>query len=186
MAKTRKVIKSKKPKPDNRKIKISIDWDSKDNGYSSLNNKKVLQFIIDNIKEGYNLVQTQPDKPFICNGKTILYLQAIKIKSWPQTPEWEKTDNYIKCKTFNDWIKISPCDIGHKAKIFVKLKSNPYIAGFATYLMSIFSGYITPDKHKEFVKAAKLIFKNKPVYIHNQDVDWFHMKEHIKRDVALP
>ncbi len=177
MAKTRKVKKSS----SNRKIKINIDWDSSDNGFSSLYNSKVLDFVIKNIKDGYNLIQTQEDKPFLCNGKSIMYLQAIKVKSWSQNPDWNKINDknkFIKCKIFNDWIKTSPCDIGNKSKMFVKLKSNSFIGGLATYLISMFSGYINIDKHKEFVKAMKQTFKNKSIIIHNQDVDWFHMKEY--------
>jgi len=180
MARTRKVRKSSLK----RKIKINIDWNSADSGFSSLYNNKVLEFVINNIKDGYNLIQTQEDKPFFCQGPSVMYLQAIKVPSWPQPLEWDKTKDskkpFIQCSVFNDWIKISPCDIGNKSKIFVKFKSNPFIGGFATYLMSIFSGYITIDKHREFVKAVKQTFKNKPIYIHNQDVDWFHMKEYIR------
>ena len=139
---------------------------------------------VNNIKEGYNLIQTQENKPFYCQGTTIMSLQAIKVSSWPQTIEWDKMRDkkqaFIQCKVFNDWIKISPCSIGNKSKIFVRLKSNPHIGGFATYLMGIFAGYITESKHKEFVNAVKLTFKEKPIYIHNQDVDWFHMKEYKK------
>ena len=182
MKKTRKVRKSS----SNRKIQIEIDWDTNDNGFSSLYNNKVLDFVLKNIKDGYNLIQTQDNKPFLCNGKSIMYLQAIKVKSWPQEDiEWNKMkDNnkeFIECKSFNDWIKTSPCNIGNKSKMFARLKSNPFIGGFATYLICIFSGYITINKHKEFVKAMKKTFKNKPIIIHNQDVDWFHMKEYITK-----
>ena len=178
------IRKTRKIKKHVKKINIHIDWDSKDNGYSSLNNNRVLRFMMNSIKNGYNLIQTQPKKPFYCKGKTTLYLQAVKVKSWPVTPNWDwhgKKD-YIKCITLKNWIKISPCTKGSKnAKVMVKLKSNPSVGGFATYLMSIFSGYITLNKHKEFVKAIQQVFKHKPAYIHNQDVDWFHIKEYIKQ-----
>ena len=176
MAKTNK---TKKLSKNNRKIKVDIDWNSADNGYSALYSDKVFKFVMKNINDGYNLIQTQENKPFHCNGKSVLYLQAVKVKSWAQTPEWEKTKDYIKCEKYNDWIKTTPCKIGTTAKVFVTLKSNPYIAGFSMYLINIFSGHITLDKHKEFVKAIQKTFRNKPIRIHNQDVDWFHMKEYI-------
>ena len=149
-----------------------------------MNNNRVLRFLMNSIKNGYNLIQTQPKKPFYCKGKTTLYLQAVKVKSWPVTPNWDRhgKKDYIKCMTFKNWIKISPCTKGRKnAKIMIKLKSNRFVGGFATYLLSIFSGYITLNKHKEFVKAIQQAFKHKPAYIHNQDVDWFHIKEYIKQ-----
>ena len=50
------------------------------------------------------------------------------------------------------------------------------VAGFAIYLWNIVSGEITEAMHKEWVKELRSIVK-KEVVIHNEDVDWFHVKE---------
>ncbi len=63
-------------------------------------------------------------------------------------------------------------------KIFIKLRSNPLIGGLTTYLMAIQLGIINEKKHKSFVKALQYTFGNKDIYIHNTDVDWFHLKEY--------
>jgi hypothetical protein len=174
-----------KKKDNYRKLKININWDSDDNGYAELNNNKVFRFVFNSIQDGYNLIQTQYKKPFYANGKTVLHLQAVKCKKWKLTPHWNENevthtnDTFLSCTNYVDWIKLSPCAIGRdRAKIFLKLKSNEKIAGFSTYLMGIFSGNITLDKHKIFVNAIKYTFKDKPIYIHNEDVDWFHLKEY--------
>ena len=87
---------------------------------------------------------------------------------------------YLDCYNYNEWIKTNPCGKGLKRnKLFAKLKSNTYIGGFGTYLWRMFSGEITPEKHKEFVKVLKKTFTNNPVFINNTDVDWFHIKEKI-------
>ena len=59
------IRKTRKIKKHVKKINIHIDWDSKDNGYSSLNNNRVLRFMMNSIKKGYNLIQTQPKKQTI-------------------------------------------------------------------------------------------------------------------------
>ena len=66
-----------------------------------------------------------------------------------------------------------------QAKIFAKLKSNEYIGGFATYLWQVFSGEIDQKKHKEFVRAMKMTLIRKPIFIHNEGVEWFYSKEKI-------
>jgi|TARA_B110000285_G_C15132181_1_gene624408 hypothetical protein len=172
-------------KKDNRKITIKVDWNSTDSGYSHLQNKKILLFLTNNINAGYNLIQTQPNTSFNSIGKTTLHLQAVKCKQWPLKVKWDDSDKDkedektpLICTSYSDWIKVTPCGIGKKRqKIFLKFKSNEYIAGFGTYLWRLFSGEIDIKKHKHFVKAIKTTFKNKEIIIHNEDVSWFHMKE---------
>ena len=45
--------------------------------------------------------------------------------------------------------------------------------------MRLFTGEIDEKTHIEFVKTIKKIFRDKPIIIHNEDVDWFHMKQSI-------
>ena len=40
----------------------------------------------------------------------------------------------------------------------------------------IVSGEITEAMHKEWVNALKTVIKTEAI-IHNEDVDWFHVKE---------
>jgi hypothetical protein len=173
-----KISNSLKIKPS-QKISIPIDWDSRDHGYSALSSSKVYKFILKNLSEGNNLIQTQHNKSFKPKGKTVLKLQAVKFKSWKLSPKWEnnKSGNFIQCKDFNEFIKTTPCNTGKKrSKIFLKFKSNKKVAGFGTYLLRIYSGDIDEKKHSQFVKAIKKTFKNSSVIIHNEDMDWFHMK----------
>tara|TARA_B100001027_G_scaffold205911_1_gene169087 strand:+ start:2463 stop:3041 length:579 start_codon:yes stop_codon:yes gene_type:complete len=165
-------------------ISIPINWNSQDSGFSDLKNEKVFKYLLNNLKEGYNLIQTQPDKSFYVNKKSTLFLQSIKFDSWPSALSWNKKNVSSKkipllCKSYNKWIKTTPCKKGKKnrEKIFLKMKSNTYVGGFGVYLWRIFSGEINEEDHKIFVKALKDTFKNKPIYIHNTDVDWFHAKE---------
>ena len=109
------------------KISIPINWDSDDCGYKILRNKKVKTFLSQNFKKGNNLIQTF--KPFKGNGKTILHLRAIPVKSWPIKISWGE----IKCKHYKNWLKATPCDWG-STRIFAKLKSNKKIAAFGLYL----------------------------------------------------
>jgi len=60
--------------------------------------------------------------------------------------------------------------------MFIKYKSNPYVGGFGIYLMMMMVGEITLEKHKEFVKLLQTFQK---VIIHNEEVDWFHLKEYV-------
>ena len=149
------------------RISIPIDFDSPDAGYSSL--QSLFPFLLKQIQKGNNLIQTY--QPFTTH-KTTLYLQAKHVSSWPITPTW----NEIKCKTHSDWLKVSPCDIGNKKKMFIKYKSNPYVAGFGIYLFMMMAGEITIEKHKDFVKLLQTFSK---VIIHNEEVDWLHVKEYV-------
>ena len=167
------INKRKTIKIRNNKISVSIDFTSTDFGYNDMLNKRLLNFVIENMKKGRNLVQTQDNKPFYITKKTKLHLQAVSVKSWKQYPSW----NEIQCKKYNDFIKTSPCKIGTNTKIFVKLKSNEYFAGFSTYIMAIHLGIIDKKKHIDFVKSMKKIFKHNPIRVHNEDVDWFHLKK---------
>ena len=159
------------------KIKISIDWNATDKGYSILTSKKVKNFLFENIKNGNNLIQTQHNKPFSVNGKTILHLQAVPFKNWKLKPKW----NDIECKEFSNWLKGTPCSIGKKrAKMFIKYESNNNVAGLATYLLQLFSGVLDINDHKLFVKTLKSLMKHNLVLIHNEDVHWFHLKQYIQ------
>ena len=154
------------------KITISIDFTSKDKGYNSLMNKKILTFLHNNIKKGKNLIQTQHNKPFYVK-KTKIYLQAVSIKKWNIENSWDK----ILCKKYNDFIKHTPCNRGSSTKLFVKIKSSKIIGGFGCYLMALHMGIISKKQHIQFVTALKKIFKSNPIIIHNEDVDWFHLKQ---------
>lgn len=182
--KTRKRRRSRKKRGGNRrkkktrkmrtnnKISIPINWDSHDKGYQTLQSQKVKKFLSQNFKEGNNLIQTQPGKPFKAHGKTTLHLHAISVNSWPIKISW----NEIRCKSYKNWIKATPCDWG-TTRLFVKFKSNKKIAGFGTYLNKLIKGKISQKKHNEFVYYLQKVMGNLPIQIHNQEVDWFHLKE---------
>ena len=155
------------------KISIEVDFSKKDGGYEDLRNPRLMSFLMRNMKKGKNLIQTQPGKPFHCHGKTTLHLQAISVNSWPLKPTWKG----VKCHKVNDFLKSSPCKLGSKDKVFVKLESNPHIGGMATYLLSINLGLVDIKKHLKFAKTLKKTFGKKPIQVHNEDVNWFHLKE---------
>jgi len=155
-------------KRKNKTFTIDIDWDVPDGGYSVLRSKRMAHFLFKSLEKGHNLIQTS--KPFTTN-KTKLCLRSKRYTEWPKTPTWEE----ILCKDKSDWLKTTPCEIGKNKKMFVKYKSNEYAAGFAIYLIQIITGEITVKRHLEFVKVMKKTMTN--VTIHNEDVDWFHMKE---------
>tara|TARA_B100000424_G_scaffold91232_2_gene68631 strand:+ start:2161 stop:2769 length:609 start_codon:yes stop_codon:yes gene_type:complete len=186
--KTKKHTSSVNPyvKTKSRKISIPIDWNATDSGYSALQTQKVFDFLVSNVNKGYNLIQTQPGKVFHAKGKTVLHLQAIRVTKWPISAAWDlreasRKNPILSCASYNDWIKTPPCNTGAKrAKIFTKMKSNTYIGGFGVYLWRIFSGELDVKKHKVFVKALKKTFRDKPIMIHNTDVDWFHAKQELK------
>lgn len=157
------------------KINIKVDWNSEDAGYSQLTSKRVFNFLSNELAKGNNLLQTQDDKPFYAFGETTLHLQAKPYRKWPIKPNWERG---VMCKKYNDWIKTNPCRVGKKrAKIFLKIKSNRRAAGFAAYLLALFSGCISLGDHKDFVKALKSTFHKNPILLHNEDMDWVHMKQ---------
>lgn len=167
-----------------RKITVEVNWNANDAGFSDLQNRRLFKFLMRNLGAGYNLIQTQPNTYFFAHGKTKLHLQAIKVTDWPIKLKWMKSDRSslkpLLCSEYNDWVKRPPCGQGmNRAKIFAKLQSNEYVAGFSSYLWRIFSGEIDERKHKEFVRALKSTFKKKPLFIHNEDVSWFHAKEKI-------
>lgn len=185
--KTRK--KGSPPNPHvadpSRKLSITVNWDAPDAGFADLRSKRVFRFLTKNLGAGYNLIQTQQGSHFFAHGKTNLRLQAIKVHEWPVKVKWWEKDprrmdeiDPLKCSSYNEWIKHSPCESGAKReKIFLKLKSNKFVGGFATYLWRLFSGEIDEKDHKVFVQALKSTFKKKPIFIHNTDVSWFHAKE---------
>jgi len=147
---------------------IDIDWDAEDGGYSVLRSKRMAKFLFKSLEKGHNLIQTYRS---FSTHKTKLYLRAKTFTKWPKTPTW----NEILCDDNNYWIKSTPCKIGSNKKMFVKYKSNEYAAGFAIYLLMIITGEITETMHLEFVTVMKKTMTN--VTIHNEDVDWFHLKQ---------
>jgi hypothetical protein len=148
----------------NKGATISIDWKSEDAGYSVLTSKKMVEFA-----NKHNLIQTY--KPFKMD-KTKLYLKAVKVDAWPSKPTWKS----IECNEINSWIKTTPCVIGKNIKMFVKLKGNAKHAGLGSYIHALVTGKITEEKHKIFVKELMVLMKDRDVIIHNEDVDWFHLK----------
>jgi hypothetical protein len=146
---------------------IDIDWDSPDGGYSILRSKRVVHYVLKNIKDGNNLIQTC--RPFTTH-KTKLYLKAKSFHTW-QSPEW----NNIGCIHVNKWIQSTPCKIGINQKMFIKYKSNEYVAGFAIYLLMIMTGEVTEKMHLEFVHTMQKTMTH--CIIHNEEVDWFHIKQ---------
>jgi hypothetical protein len=145
---------------------MNIDWKSEDAGYSVLTSKKMIRFALYNKN---NLIQTY--KPFKL-GKTKLYLRAISVQTWPNTPTWDE----IKCTTVNSWIKTTPCDIGSSTKMFVKLKGTKRHAGLGSYIYALSIGQVTKEHHKLFVHELMRLMQDKNILIHNEEVDWFHLK----------
>ena len=43
--------------------------------------------------------------------------------------------------------------------------------------MGLSVGLIDEVAHKRFVQSLQTTFKKRKVRIHNEDVDWFHLKE---------
>jgi len=149
-------------------ISIPIDFDSEDAGYSVLKSKRMVHFLIDSVRQGNNLIQTY--RPFTLH-KTLLCLRSKPFNVWTNRLTWEE----IQCEAPSSWIKKTPCKIGKNNKLFVKYKSNEMVAGFGIYLWNIVSGEITEAMHKEWVQELKSVIKE--AIIHNEDVDWFHVKE---------
>ena len=154
------------------KISLSVNLQDSDGGFHVFSSKRVKDFVLENIKNGNNLIQTQHNKPFFANKKTVIHLQAAKYNSFNLTPTWEE----IKCKSSTDWLKSSPCEIGKTNKVFVKYKSNGNVAGFGAYLIQIITGVVDKNMHRQFINVLKKTMKGQPIIIHNEDVDWFHLK----------
>lgn len=173
--KTKKINKKKTKKAKfvkkANKITIPINWAAKDKGYSVLKSKRVMKFLFENIKNGNNLIQTQFMKPFKARGKTKIHLQAVKFNAFTTDIEWKE----IKCKKYKDWLKMQPCGVGKNLKLFAKYESNENIAGFALYLIHLFTGEINLEKHKQFVKAMQKTMKDRSVFIDCMNVKWFHI-----------
>jgi hypothetical protein len=150
-------------------ISIPIDFDSEDAGYSVLKSKRMVHFLLDSVRSGNNLIQTY--RPFTLH-KTSMCLRSKPFNDWSNRLTWEE----IQCEAPSSWIKKTPCKIGKNNKLFAKYKSNEMVAGFGIYLWNIVSGEITETMHKEWVQALRSVIK-KEVIIHNEDVDWFHVKE---------
>lgn len=165
--------KKEKSVKSSNKITISIDWSAKDKGYSVLKSKRVMKFLLENIKNGNNLIQTQYMKPFKAKGKTKMYLQAVKFNSFTTDIKWEE----LECKIHEDWIKSTPCVFKGKGnkKVFVKYKSNENVAGFGVYLIHLLTGEINLEKHKQFVKAMQKTMKDRSVFVDCMNVTWFHI-----------
>ena len=155
------------------RISVKIDFSKEDNGYKDLFSPRLLKFFLLNIQRGNNLIQTQVNKPFYCDKATTLHLRAIPVSSWYTRPKWSD----IKCRTVEPFIKSSPCEVGTRQKVFVKLKGDTFAAGFASYLLAIYTHKLNKSHHMKFVSALQNTFQHNPILIHNQDVDWFHLKQ---------
>lgn len=168
-----KKTKKVKSVKNSNKITISIDWSTKDKGFNVLKSKRVMKFLLENIKNGNNLIQTQFMKPFKAKGKTKMHLQAIKFNAFTTDIEWKG----LECKVHEDWIKSTPCVFKGKnnKKVFVKYKSNENVAGFGVYLIHLLTGEIDLEKHKQFVKAMQKTMKDRSVFIDCMNVTWFHI-----------
>lgn len=151
-----------------RSFVIDIDWDAKDGGYSVLRSKRVAKFLFSSLEKGKNLIQTC--RPFTTH-KTKLYLKAKSFKQWSQTPEWSE----VGCKRDTSWLQSTPCRVGSNNKMFIKFRSNDYAAGFGIYLLMVLSGQVTETMHLDFVRVMQKTMTS--VIIHNEEVDWFHMKQ---------
>ncbi len=157
---------TRKSMTNKNKLTITIDWTAEDAGYSVLISKKMVDFAL---KNKHNLIQTY--KSFTL-GKTKLYLKAVSVDTWPNKPAWKS----IECNEINTWIKTTPCVIGKNIKMFVKLKGNAKHAGLGSYIHALVTGKITKKNHTIFVKELMVLMKDREIIIHNEDVDWFHLK----------
>lgn len=123
-----------------------MNFNKKDGGFEDMQNPRLFSFLMQNIKKGNNLIQTQPSKPFYYHRETTLYLQAIPIQKWNLDPTWKG----IKCHKINDFLKSNPCELGSDSKkLFVKLKSNPYLGGLGSYLLSINLGKVRINRREK-------------------------------------
>mgnify|MGYP003659460839 CR=1 FL=1 len=155
-------------------MRIKVDWNSKDKGYTDLTSESVRDYVEEIYDSDFNLIQTKDDTPFYCDRVSTINLQTIQWHKWNKIA-WDD----IECEEYNKWVKVSPCDKGKdRHKIFLKYKSNKKIAGFGIYLFKLHEGKITEEEHIEFVEALQKTFNDKPIYIHNQDLHWFHIKEY--------
>lgn len=165
-------MKNKTKKNIKNQITIRVNFNSPDMGYKDLINNRLKKFLLENMLKGNNLIQTIPNKPFICFGKTEIHLQAISYQNWCKNVNWDE----IECQEYSNWLKATPCNVGKNTKLFVKYMSNENIAGFGVYLLQLLSGEITLEKHKEFIQILKKIMKKNLITIHNEDIKWFHLK----------
>lgn len=169
-------IKTKNTKKQiNNYLILNINFNNKDRGYSILKSNKVKQFLFYNINNGNNLIQTIPNTYFHLYKNTKLSLRAIPYYQWIKPLKWSD----IQCDNKHKDIKGSPClNYNTHKKIFYKLKSNQQIAGFGIYLYNLMNNNITLKQHIEFIDNLKKIMNKDKVYIHNQEVDWFHIKSY--------
>ena len=190
------VSKTRSNRKFNNRISITIDFQKKDKGYTDFLQPRLVSFLMRNIAQGNNLVQTQEGKPFVAYKKNKLFLQCVPVKKWKQTPQWDE----IKCESIGTTMKATPCDIGRNTKLFYKTKSTTHVGGLGIYIMGLVLGFIkgnlkvplspsVPRNSKtrsqgvggdeiplEFVQALQKTFKKRPICVHNEDVDWFHLK----------
>ena len=74
------------------------------------------------------------------------------------------------------YFKIYKYKYAYTNKVFVKYKSNGNVAGFGAYLIQIITGVVDKNMHRQFINVLKKTMKGQPIIIHNEDVDWFHLK----------
>lgn len=156
------------------RLNVTVDWTAPDRGYSSMMKPRVKKYLTRCNRKNKNLIHTA--KPFRVNKKGVLHLSSKRYTKWPQSNQWKT----IKCKSYSKWIKATPCKIGNKNKIFLKLKptrKNKFSAGFSQYLNALHKNKITKSQHIEFVDTMSNIFGDNPIRNHNEDVDIFHVKD---------
>jgi hypothetical protein len=101
--------------------------------------------------------------------RLVYFLQCVPVKKWDE----------IKCESIGTTMKATPCDIGRNTKLFYKTKSTTHVGGLGIYIMGLVLGFIKESDHREFVQALQKTFKKRPIRVHNEDVDWFHLKESV-------
>ena len=156
----------------NKYLSININFNTEDYGYKILTSKKVYNFILTNMKNGYNFINSKNNSSFNLYKQTKIKLESSKLNKWKLNIDWDD----IECKKYSDNIKGTPCKIGSREKIFMKIKSNEKIGGLGLYLLYLNLGIISKEEHIKFIKISKKIFGRKEIFNDNRDVDWFHLK----------
>jgi hypothetical protein len=165
-----------------RRFTLVVNWSDADGGYTAFQDPALKRYVHRNLLKGRNLIATDPRKtPFRVDGKrpASVYLYASSCPTYKRCQRWKE----ILCTEHGarGWLKSAPCWFKggqSRKKLFVHQKSNACVGGFGTYLVALWSGSITRAKHLEWVQVMRKTFGNRPVYCHNEDVDWFHVKEH--------
>lgn len=156
-------------------LAISIDWSAPDGGYSALMVPAVRAWLLTNLLAGRNLVQTAPGTTFAAAGPCTMSLTAKEYAAWPLRPRWDE----LHCQPRGAWVRASPCTHpgGAPVRLFVRVHGTTFAAGFASYLLRLLMGDITAADHAFLARTMReALGPATPLIIHNEEVDWFHMK----------